>query len=772
MGMQRKGVGKMKSNALVLKIIGIILCSSQVMASTVAYWRFEEGTPGNKVRHTLSNGMYEAAVPDSSGNGYELSAWSEEDGTGYLYSDQIFGMAIPQSGADNHVSIRNSGSWPALFTSTDDAIRTIKPSQFTIEAVFKLENGGHRTIVGRDSMGTVTSDSALAVLYFQAVPNNGLAIKYCDVSGYFHEAISGENIFQSFDNTANPTGQGVSWYGVAGICDGVTLSLYLADLDAGTGYKLIAQTDLTLSGSPDTAMSAGIGNGSDWTAGNWSVGRGIYGGGHTDRAYGFIDEVRISDSALEISYLLHSSRACAWNPTPSDGTDNYGFSPDGKTVSATLSWNAGVDLTTGQTNPKILVHSLYRSTNLNKTNDPNLIWVVDIPVSGSTGQAILTGLDYDGTYLWCVEEGVDDGAGSALPKGDPNNFVSPVWTFGSMKAVPVITSQPVSVHVCAGDSAVFTVHATSISPIQYQWFKASTSEQNPEIDLPVSADNTLAIDNAQLSDEGRYYCKVTNEGGTLYSSIATLAISRRMAYWPLNGSANEAVNPSLNGIITGSLNWVESPYGLAASFDSGDYITIPSDPNNKTLEIYDTLTVSCMVRNPGSTSWESFVSKSGENGTGWMLRQYSNTNTGLFTLRGTSGNDDPAGTYTINDGKWHHVVGVYDSYKGKRYLYVDGLLDNVINDTGSITPTSDPVMIGRTSADWANYFSGEMAHVEIYNYPLTDIDVASLYYSYAKQSFCKEKPAYDLTGDCQVNLDDFAVIASNWLTCGIYPDCY
>jgi hypothetical protein len=208
----------------------------------------------------------------------------------------------------NQFSVKNTGSYPAMFTSSEDAIRYITPSAFTIEATFKLENGGHRTMVGRDSYGTNTAgaktEAALAALYFQAIPNNALAIKFCDVSGYWHEAISAENIFTGFDYPTNPDGVGVPWYSMAAVSDGSTLSLYLLEIGSEAGWQLIAQTDMTASGSPNTALTAGAGDGGDWDAGNWSVGRGLYNGGHVDRAYGFLDEIRISDSALSVGEFL------------------------------------------------------------------------------------------------------------------------------------------------------------------------------------------------------------------------------------------------------------------------------------------------------------------------------------------------------------------------------------------------------------------------------------------------------------------------------------
>jgi hypothetical protein len=56
--------------------------------------------------------------------------------------------------------------------------------------------------------------------------------------------------------------------------------------------------------SADPRLAVGTTSGGDWHAGEWSVGRGLYNGGHGDRAYGFVDEVRISNSALAPSEFL------------------------------------------------------------------------------------------------------------------------------------------------------------------------------------------------------------------------------------------------------------------------------------------------------------------------------------------------------------------------------------------------------------------------------------------------------------------------------------
>lgn len=284
-------------------VIGVMVCQTgMALADTVAYWRFEEGPADAMVAHTTPNGVFDPGVADSSGNGNALSAWTQDGWAGEAYRTDVRASTVRQTGATNMFSVQNTGGYPGMFTGSE-SMRTMTPSAFTIEASFKPENGGYRTLVGRDSRGTVVGgDGNLAALYFQLVPGDAAAIKFCDVSGVWHEAVSEPGVIKGFPYPDAAAGH---WYNMAAVSDGSTLSLYLNDVDAGDGakYRLIAQTDMTGS-SPNTALTAGQGSGGDWTAGTWTVMRGMYGGGHTDRAYGFIDEVRISDSALAVSDFL------------------------------------------------------------------------------------------------------------------------------------------------------------------------------------------------------------------------------------------------------------------------------------------------------------------------------------------------------------------------------------------------------------------------------------------------------------------------------------
>jgi hypothetical protein len=309
------------ATAVVASLAVAICLSATSHADTVAYWRFEEGPAGTDVIHIAGEpNTFSPDVLDESGNGNHLSAWVTGGGPGHGYRVDRPVTAIGLTGAANNFSVQNTGGFPGMFTETGSQVSTMTFPEFTIEVSFMPETGGFRTLVGRDSQGSVTTGNLdLAALYFQIQPDSSLAIKFSDVSGYWHEAISPVDTIAGF---AFPDTAAGTWYHAAAVSDGATLSLYLANADTNSGYQLVAQTDMTASGSPDTTLTAGTGDGGDWDAGNWTVGRGLYAGGHGDRAYGFIDEVRISDSALAVTDLLHQPPALGLVVNTSTGNGN------------------------------------------------------------------------------------------------------------------------------------------------------------------------------------------------------------------------------------------------------------------------------------------------------------------------------------------------------------------------------------------------------------------------------------------------------------------
>jgi len=277
--------------------------------SIVAYWRFETGPAFGTVLHSGADGAFSGTTPDASGNGNSLSAWTQGGYAGFAYrSDKPFSL-VPQNGNSNLFSIKNTGSYPAMFTRASSSFPTgitadtMTPTQFTVEASYKPEaNGGYRTIVGRDARNVSTSNTDLAAFYLQVRPDDSVRVLFTDVSGYTHSASSPPGWIYGFNGSTNPEGTNAPWYNLAAVSDGDTLKVYVNNLLAGW-------TDLIASGSPNRALARGTTSTTDWTAGAWTIGRGLYAGGHTDRAYGFIDEVRVCNSALVPGQFLAAPRA-------------------------------------------------------------------------------------------------------------------------------------------------------------------------------------------------------------------------------------------------------------------------------------------------------------------------------------------------------------------------------------------------------------------------------------------------------------------------------
>jgi hypothetical protein len=275
-------------------------------ATTVAYWRFEDGVAGTDVTHIAgTDNTFSADILDESGNGNHLSTWNTGGCCGYRYTDNVAGPIVPATGAPNTLSVRNTGGGPGMFTDalvsnpSGVNIDTMMPTAFTVEASWKMENGGYRTVVGRDAQNISTSNAAEPAVMLQARPDNSVGIRFTDAAGNTHEAYSPAGYIQGFDFPTDPDGLLGNWYHLAGVSDGTTLKLYVNN-------ALVTSTPIM---SADPSLSNGTTNGStadggDWNPGAWTVGRGLWGGGHTDRAYGFIDEVRISDVALQPSAFL------------------------------------------------------------------------------------------------------------------------------------------------------------------------------------------------------------------------------------------------------------------------------------------------------------------------------------------------------------------------------------------------------------------------------------------------------------------------------------
>ena len=83
---------------------------------------------------------------------------------------------------------------------------------------------------------------------------------------------------------------------------------------------------------------------------------------------------------------------------------------------------------------------------------------------------------------------------------------------------------------------------------------------------------------------------------------------------------------------------------------------------------------------------------------------------------------------TVNDGEWHHVVGVINGDEKKLMIYIDGNLSGTYTSyTNPIDYTSvDEIYIGAFDATNVP-FNGKIDEVRIYNKALSSSEVSTLY---------------------------------------------
>jgi cysteine synthase len=117
------------------------------------------------------------------------------------------------------------------------------------------------------------------------------------------------------------------------------------------------------------------------------------------------------------------------------------------------------------------------------------------------------------------------------PAGVYSNLVAVLTVLGA----PAITTQPASLVKTTGSTALFSVAATGSEPLHYQWFFKTQA-------LPAAIGTSLSLANVDAASAGSYWVVVTNQGGSVTSSVATLTVMVQLTVQtPVNGTVE--VNP-------------------------------------------------------------------------------------------------------------------------------------------------------------------------------------------------------------------------------------
>ncbi len=252
----------------------------------------------------------------------------------------------------------------------------------------------------------------------------------------------------------------------------------------------------------------------------------------------------------------------------------------------------------------------------------------------------------------------------------------------------------------------------------------------------LAATKETRLDVPQLKPDTTYFWRVDEvepDGRVTTGRVARFATSGLIAWWKLDEDkgkkAEDASGHQFVGNVVGRSKWVpdQGRIGGAMEFDGKTaFINCGRAPE---FDFRDGMTVAAWIKvREFNKPWQAIVTKGD---TAWRLQREKET--GMVTFTFDTGTEVErrdqnllclVSKRKVDDGAWHHVVGVSD---GKRAcLYVDGEPEDSA-DAKPIAQNNAPVMIGCNSTAYERRFNGWIDDVRLYGYGLSEAEVKALY---------------------------------------------
>jgi hypothetical protein len=212
--------------------------------------------------------------------------------------------------------------------------------------------------------------------------------------------------------------------------------------------------------------------------------------------------------------------------------------------------------------------------------------------------------------------------------------------------------------------------------------------------------------------------------------IGTLVVSYAMENDVMDSSVNE-----LHGTIVGDPSFVEGPLGMALMLDGVDDLVDLGNPSNLDFGTGD-FTVSGWI-NMTAIERGTVYAKGADNSGGiryTLAMGESNDNKMTLTTDDDSTKRQARGATIVNDGLWHHVVGMRRG--ATSLVYVDGEQDGTIDlpdgydlsgasqtnaYIGAIDGDADPAVVA-----FEKLFNGTLDEVMVYGRALSDGEIRYL----------------------------------------------
>lgn len=510
-------------------------------------------------------------IPDAtSGTAYSfqlVTTPAQPAGTTYSANDLPAGLSIGNSTGAISGTTGAVGLYKGTLALTSNSATTLYPYQITVDpaagAPTLTSNGGASGTVGTPFLYTITATNNPTSYNVAQLPP-GLSVSGAQISGnpttsglYFTSVSanngSGQGAIVVLFFTINPAAPVPSLTSAALVSSpaGAALSYTITATNSPTsftatglpsGLALDSGTGI-ISGTPASAQVAIV----SLTASN------SYGSSLPRNLVLTIGDYSTITSAGTVTGTAGSVLSYTLSADNSPVTYNVAGLPAGLTINSTTGAITGTPLTPGSytvvasannalgvgpqatitfavddpasgSAPAIAPQILAAPASLSATVGSDVQFSVTAAGSGSLGyQWSLNNIPIAGatapTLVLASVNASEAGTYTVLVANSQGAVVSApaVLTIQSLFVPPFVTAQPSKTSATAGSPASFTVGASGIGPLSYQWLKDG-------VPVPGATDATLTIPAVQTGDAGTYSAVVSNPAGSEASMGAVLSV--------------------------------------------------------------------------------------------------------------------------------------------------------------------------------------------------------------------------------------------------------
>ena|GEM_PF-1166565 len=265
---------------------------------------------------------------------------------------------------------------------------------------------------------------------------------------------------------------------------------------------------------------------------------------------------------------------------------------------------------------------------------------------------------------------------------------------------PSITSQTGNTTRCVGQSMTFSITASGTSPLTYQWYFNNSKITN-------ATTFTYTINSVSGSDDGNYFCIITNSCGNSTSANISLTVNTAPAITKQSSNSSVCEGKSITFDVTASgsspltyqwyfnsstINGANSNFYTvtgAALTNSGTYYCIVTNScgnkqsNNITLTVNEAPKITANTSSASRCEGQSMTFSITATGTSPISYQWYKNGVEVFGAKNN--------TYTIN------ILNASDA--GNYYCIASNLCGSAQSQTTTLTINLKPVLTMLSSSD-------------------------------------------------------------------------